>query len=79
MSIVLLVVVPVVIMICFCLVLKWTGTSILPHGFLMTPRSGVSFKFPELARVPGRGWVPREDLKDSNQSRKSKADVWNYD
>ena len=65
MSIILLIVIPVVIMICFCLVLKWTGTNILPKGLRLTPRTGVSFKFPELTRVSGRGWVPREDLKES--------------
>jgi len=59
MGVILLIVIPVVLIVCFCLFLKWTGTRLIPEGLLLTPREmGTSkFRLPRLKRIPGRGWV----------------------
>ena len=52
MGVILLMVIPVALVICFCLFMKMTGLNIIPKE-LQEP----TFQMPKIKRVPGKGWT----------------------
>lgn len=77
MGIILLAVIPLVLMVCFCLVIKWTGFNILPKG-LRTNNGKIQFKLPHLTRASGH-WAPVPPPEDDDEEDPDfNNKLWDY-
>lgn len=66
----LLIVIPIVLVICFCLFIKWSGVQILPDGLVIPPEDR-HFELPKITR-DAQGWKPATPPRKINSEEHPK-------